>query len=250
MKQIMIRADDLGYSQGINYGIERAVKHGIINNVGWMVNMDASMHGYELLKDCDISWGLHTNICAGKPITDPKYIPSLVEKDGSFHPSKVYRQADHDIVNLEEALIEIEAQLQRFIEWRGKAPDYFEAHAVKSKTFDQAIQMTAQKHGYLYQELSFDSHIPVQINGHTMYMTLKGSVPGYDPVYEFKHMVENGHEDCINLLIYHPGYIDAYLMEHSSLVHCRPLETEASVVLKDYVQKNKVHLLSYKELAQ
>ena len=30
MKHIMVRADDLGYSEGINYGIEKSVKEGII----------------------------------------------------------------------------------------------------------------------------------------------------------------------------------------------------------------------------
>ena len=36
MKHIMVRADDLGYSEGINYGIEKSVKEGIIKNVGFI----------------------------------------------------------------------------------------------------------------------------------------------------------------------------------------------------------------------
>lgn len=55
MKKMMIRADDLGYSEAVNYGIEKSVKCGIINNVGFMVNMEASEHGYNLIKDCDVS---------------------------------------------------------------------------------------------------------------------------------------------------------------------------------------------------
>ena len=62
MKHIMVRADDLGYSEGINYGIEKSVKEGIIKNVGFMVNMPATQHGYDLLKDTEICLGQHTNI--------------------------------------------------------------------------------------------------------------------------------------------------------------------------------------------
>jgi len=39
MKNIIIRADDLGYSKGVNYGTYESVKNGLINNVGVMVNM-------------------------------------------------------------------------------------------------------------------------------------------------------------------------------------------------------------------
>ena len=39
MKKILIRADDLGYSEGVNYGIAKSVKDGIIGSVGVMTNM-------------------------------------------------------------------------------------------------------------------------------------------------------------------------------------------------------------------
>ena len=39
MKQILVRADDLGYSRGVNYGIMDSVRHGIVRSVGLMPNM-------------------------------------------------------------------------------------------------------------------------------------------------------------------------------------------------------------------
>lgn len=51
MKKIMVRADDLGFSKAINYGIYETVKNGVIKNIGFMVNMPDSLHGYELVKD-------------------------------------------------------------------------------------------------------------------------------------------------------------------------------------------------------
>ena len=45
--KIMVRADDLGYSRGVNYGIYDTVKKGVIKNIGFMVNMPDSVEGYE-----------------------------------------------------------------------------------------------------------------------------------------------------------------------------------------------------------
>ena len=80
----MVRADDLGFSKAINYGIYETVKNGVIRNIGFMVNMPDSLHGYELIKDYDICLGQHTNVCVGKPVSDPESIPSLVQEDGTF----------------------------------------------------------------------------------------------------------------------------------------------------------------------
>lgn len=89
MKLIM-RADDLGFSEAVNLGIYKAVKEGVITSVGMMTNMEHANHGYELVKDFDIALGQHTNICAGRPLTDPKLIPSLVQENGEFvHQEKL-----------------------------------------------------------------------------------------------------------------------------------------------------------------
>ena len=116
MKKIMVRADDLGFSKAINYGIYETLKNGVIRNIGFMVNMPDSLHGYELVKDYDICLGQQTNVCVGKPISDPKDIPTLVNADGTFKTSKMYRSTKEDFVDLDEAILEVEAQYNRFKE--------------------------------------------------------------------------------------------------------------------------------------
>ena len=54
MKKILIRADDLGYSEGVNYGIAKSVKEGIIKSVGVMSNMPTVAHGLKLLEGVDM----------------------------------------------------------------------------------------------------------------------------------------------------------------------------------------------------
>lgn len=43
--KLIIRADDLGFSEGVNYGIVKAVKDGVVTSVGMMPNMEAASHG-------------------------------------------------------------------------------------------------------------------------------------------------------------------------------------------------------------
>ena len=124
MKLIM-RADDLGFSEAVNLGIYKAVKDGVITSVGIMTNMEQAYAGYELLKDFDIALGQHTNICAGRPLTDPKLIPSLVQENGEFCSSRKIRNRQVDTVVVEEAEREIEAQYLRFKEMLLKNMDSF-----------------------------------------------------------------------------------------------------------------------------
>ena len=110
MKRLLIRADDLGFSEGTNYGIAKTVNDGIIRSVGLMPNMPAAQHGFDLIKNMEICLGQHTNICVDRPLTDPKRIPSLVDENGEFKSSSIYRSAQKDFVVLDEVVLEIEAQ--------------------------------------------------------------------------------------------------------------------------------------------
>ena len=163
MKLIM-RADDLGFSEAVNLGIYKAVKDGVITSVGIMTNMEQAYAGYELLKDFDIALGQHTNICAGRPLTDPKLIPSLVQENGEFCSSREIRNRQVDTVVVEEAEREIEAQYLRFKEMTGRDPDYFECHAVISQNFFTALKNVAKKYGLFYENILFDQEFEKENN--------------------------------------------------------------------------------------
>ena len=125
MKRLLIRADDLGFSEGINYGIQKSVKDGIIRSVGLMPNMPAAAHGVSLLAGLPVCFGQHTNISVGRPLTDPERIPSITKENGEFKSSREYRVAKQDFVVLDEVVLEIEAQYRRFMQLTGQKPHYF-----------------------------------------------------------------------------------------------------------------------------
>lgn len=69
MKKLLVRADDLGYSEAYNYGLARGVKSGILRSVGVMANMEWAEHGVRLLDGTDVTFTVHANICQGRPLT-------------------------------------------------------------------------------------------------------------------------------------------------------------------------------------
>ena len=135
MKYLLIRADDLGYSEGVNYGIAATVAAGLVRSVGVMTNMPAGRP-----RPGAAAWpfpmpgSAHQHLC-GPALTDPSHIPSLCTPEGEFRPSRTYREAakaGRDFVVLEEVIEEIEAQYRQFKALTGREPDYFEGHAVAS----------------------------------------------------------------------------------------------------------------------
>lgn len=249
MKKILVRADDLGYSQGINYGIAKSVIDGIIKSVGVMPNMPSVEHGLALLEGVDVCLGQHTNVCIGRPLTDPKKIPSIVDENGNFKSSKTYRNAKEDFVVLDEVILEIEAQYERFVELTGKQPEYFEGHAVASENLFKGLEFVATKHGLKYSGLSFGDK-PLHIGNSNVLITFEASNPDYDPKETFRNMVKKAKDGEKHMMICHPGYLDAYILKNSSLTVPRPFEVEMACdeFLKEWIKQQDVQLISYRNL--
>ncbi len=249
MKLIM-RADDLGFSEAVNLGIYKAVKDGVITSVGIMTNMEQAYAGYELLKDFDIALGQHTNICAGRPLTDPKLIPSLVQENGEFCSSREIRNRQVDTVVVEEAEREIEAQYIRFKEITGRNPDYFECHAVISQNFFTALKNVAKKYGLFYENILFDQEFEKENNIYGIAMAKLNEQMLYDP----KEYVENNLDFIknhdISVMVFHPGYLDQYILEHSSFTLIRAMECDflCSKWLKDWLKNNKIELTDFRKV--
>jgi len=246
MGKLLIRADDLGYSEGVNYGIAKTVKDGLIRSVGFMVNMPASQHGFDLIKDQTVCLGQHTNICVGRPITDPKLIPSITNEYGEFKSSKDYRTSKEDFVILEEVILEIEAQYQRYKEIVGNEPHYFEGHAVASANFFKGLEIVANRHNLKYLPFSMSSSHPIMVGNTKVYMSMESMKTDYDPYKELVTVVDNPHEDGCDVFVCHPGYLDGYIIKNSSLLRARPLEVDmvCDQVTKDYLKKAEVTLVT------
>lgn len=251
-KRILIRADDLGYCEAVNYGIAKSVRDGIIRSAGVMPNMPAAAHGLALLNGIPVCYGQHTNICVGRPLTDPALIPSLCQENGEFRTSQAYRDAakrGEDFVVLEEVILEIEAQYQKFVELTGRQPGYFEGHAVASSNFFKGLEIVAKRHNLPYLEMSMGG--PAIFRHTKLYASMDSMLPDYSPVESLKKaaLCDYGDDGCC-MFVCHPGYLDDYILKTSSLTIPRTQEVAMAVdpELKIWLKKNDIVVVTYDDL--
>lgn len=250
MKKILVRADDLGYCEAFNYGLARAVKSGIVRSVGVMPNMEWAEHGVHLLDGEPVTFTVHANICQGRPLTDPKLVPSLVDENGVFKDKELYRSAKEDFVVLEEVVLEVQAQFDRLVELTGKKPYMVEGHAVPSNNFFKAIAIVAQRNGVEF--MKFDPQTKRPMVGKTFFKSsMDSGNPDYDPFESFKKAaLQDMAEDEAVLMVLHPGYVDKYVYDTSYITKARALEVDFAInpEVPKWCEENGVQLLTYADL--
>ena len=249
MAKLLVRADDLGYSEAFNYGLARAVKSGIVRCVGVMPNMEWAEHGVRLLDGTDVIFTVHANICQGKPLTDPKLIPSLVDENGFFKDKSLYREAKEDFVVLEEVVMEVEAQYQRLVELIGKKPFMVEAHAVPSANFNKALAIVGQKYGLA--TMGFIPGRGPKIKDTVLKFSMDSGNPDYNPFESLKKAaLQPMTEDEACMMVLHPGFVDEYVLTTSYITTQRALEVAMAInpEVPKWCAENGVQLITYADL--
>ena len=128
MKWLVVNADDFGRAAGVNAGILRAHREGIVTATTLMVSAPASEDAARIARATpSLDVGVHLTLTYARPVTDPARIGSLIEPDGTFPrlPSAFIGtgRADPD-----EALIEYRAQHARAAELVGRTPTHLDTH--------------------------------------------------------------------------------------------------------------------------
>jgi len=116
MKKLIINADDFGFTSGVNNGIVRAHKQGIVTSTTIMANGQAFEEAVELARENPgLGVGCHLSIVGGRPVAPTTEVKSLLEPDGSLPPTvtKLALKLARRLVPLEQIAIEFRAQLER-----------------------------------------------------------------------------------------------------------------------------------------
>ena len=234
MKQLLIRADDIGYSYAVNVGIARAVNEGLVRSAGLMPNMPEAQRGWDWVKDAGIAIGQHTNLCLG------------TQYRAAFKEGREFAAYD-------ELVIEVEAQLARFREIVGHDPEYFEAHAVMSRNLNRAIHDVAEKYGFKEQVVSFDPTKIVRCGSTDVRMALEDMLPPeqYDPADFIRRSVEGMADGETIVLVFHPGYLDDFILRNSSLTVNRTKEVDVLIdpAMRAWLEaQDDLRLICYRDL--
>lgn len=249
MKKLLLRADDLGFSEAVNHGIARTVQKGLIRNCGVMVNMEATEHAVRLFQHIPCCLGLHCNVSVGRPVSDPASVPSLVDENGVFYNSRRYRSAAEEFASVEDLRRELAAQYTRFFELFGRQPAYFEAHAVASRNLAVALEQVAAEYGLFYQPSFQDFTLG---GTHIINTPIRSMDPDYDARTAFKTELSRAEEGRCYLYVCHPGYLDAYLLQNTSLTLPRADEADmlCDPAIGRWLTEQGFVLVTYDQLAQ
>ena len=124
-KLLIVNADDLGRTPGINAGVFAAHDNGIVTSATLMVAHPAAEEAAaELPRHPGLGVGLHVSLTGGTPVLPPERVPSLVDSEGRLprRPDALAAAAPAEIA------AEVEAQLDRFRRLTGCLPTHLDSH--------------------------------------------------------------------------------------------------------------------------
>jgi hopanoid biosynthesis associated protein HpnK len=85
MRQLIVNADDFGYTRGVNRAILEACREGVVTSTSLLANGAAFEDAVEAAaSEPRLDVGCHLNFVEGRPVSAPERIPHLVRGDGQF----------------------------------------------------------------------------------------------------------------------------------------------------------------------
>lgn len=257
MRKVIINADDFGMSEAFNYGVIKSYCEGVVSSTSLMVNLPAAEHAVKLAKDYpNLFIGQHTNLVLGEPCSDPASIPSLVDSNGHFLGSKDYKTGKRKFV-YEDVKKETIAQMERFRELTGYDPKHIEGHSAGDENVGQAFYDIAREYN-VHASMWMGADLP-PLDGY-----LEAVMPTDDTIFKainsgvkVEHFLNDDFgilkqdEDKVVELHFHPGYLDQFILDHSTLTtpRCLDLATLCDERVSNWLEENEIELISFGDLA-
>lgn len=117
-RRLIVAADDFGMSAGVNAGIHRAHREGVLTETSLMVNGAAFDDAVARAQATpSLSVGLHLMLVQGRCAAPPDEIPALVDRDGYFGNAPIWAGIRYFFTPGVRAQLhrEIAAQLEKFL---------------------------------------------------------------------------------------------------------------------------------------
>jgi chitin disaccharide deacetylase len=151
VRSLIVNADDLGWTEGVNRGIAEAHLHGIVTSASLLANGRAFESAVKLaLTTPALGVGVHLNLSDGRPTADPETITSVVNDHGELSggPENLLLRLARRNLLLEEVEREWDAQIQK-VRDTGIRPTHLDGHKhvqMLPGLFDIALRL-AKRHG-------------------------------------------------------------------------------------------------------
>jgi predicted glycoside hydrolase/deacetylase ChbG (UPF0249 family) len=129
-RTLVVNADDLGLTVGVNDGIFATHERGIVRSASLMANAPATANAIRRLRSRPtLGIGVHLTLVDGAPLLSPDRVPTLVQDDGRLHASwKSFIVAClRNRIAMAEVERELTAQIARVVS-EGIRPTHLDAH--------------------------------------------------------------------------------------------------------------------------
>lgn len=253
-KTLLIRCDDIGMSHSVNMAAKELIESGLVFSASVMFPCSWYQEGVDILKaNPQITVGIHLTLNAEwknyrwGPVAGKDKVPSLVDKDGYFFPSRTTFFANNP--KSEEVEIELRAQIERAVNSGLKISylDYHMGTAVDKPELRNIVEKFAKEYrlgiSRYFGEVDLESMYSVDIDKKKDYL------------FNLIEKIETGK---INLLVCHIGkdtdelraMIDMNSFGLSEMSKHRNEELNALISAKqqNIFDKNKVRLINYNDL--
>jgi predicted glycoside hydrolase/deacetylase ChbG (UPF0249 family) len=251
VKRLIVNADDFGRSVGVNQGIVRAHREGIVTSTTLMTNAPDTDAAASLARDnAKLDVGVHLVLTYARPLSDPSRLRSIVGQDGAFPRPSVLLARD---IDRDEALLEYRAQFARARELIGREPTHVDTHhwVHDHPALSWAVGEIARETGAAAR-----THTPRQRDE---YRAKDVRTPDHF-TREFQH---RGHievddllailrrlDDGVTELMCHPGEHDPDLIASSAYARERPIElaTLTDPRIRAALERDRVALTTFAAL--
>ncbi len=253
-KTLLIRCDDLGMSHSVNMAFKELMESGLKFSASVMFSCAWYQEAVDILKaNPQITIGIHLTLNAEwknyrwGPISGKDKVPSLVDKDGYFFPSRAAFFANNP--KSEEIEIELRAQIERAINSGLKISyvDYHMGTAVEKPEHRAIVEKLAKEYGLAisryFGEVDVESMYAVDIDKKRDYLL---------------NLINNLESEKINLLVCHIGkdfpelqaMIDMNSFGLAEMSKHREAELNALILFtqQNIFEKNSVNLINYIDL--
>jgi chitin disaccharide deacetylase len=150
-RNLIVNADDLGWTTGVNRGVAEAHRNGIVTSASLLANGEAVAEAVELARDTNgLGVGVHLNLNDGPPVAPRESVPSLVNDSGEFEggPDGLLLKIATRGLAMREVEIEWEAQISK-VRNAGIEPTHLDGHKhvhMLPGLFEIALRL-AKRHG-------------------------------------------------------------------------------------------------------
>lgn len=151
MKSLIVNADDLGWTEGVNRGIAEAHRKGLVTSTSLLANGPAFSSAVEVARaNPELGIGVHLNVSDGPPSADPAEVPTLLNSSGEFEggPENLLLRLASRSLDLAQVEREWDAQIRKIRDSR-IAPTHLDGHKhvqMLPGLFEIALRL-AKKHG-------------------------------------------------------------------------------------------------------